>query len=426
MKIRITESQYKILVNKPRDVVFGNVNEGRKPRETPEEIDTKIEDILNHVRNGGEFIRDEKKDDNYKWLYIKLRADKTEEQKFKKAFDQIKEIQNELEDKKIKRIKNHVRNGGEFGKKSDNNYYNWLYYKSRTDKTKEQKFQNALDQIKKIQEDLDNKKIEGILNHVRNGGEFIRLYGKGGNYSWLKSKSQADKTGKFKKALDQIKEIQNELEDKKIEGILNHVRNGGEFTRLYGKDDNYSWLTNKLKTDKTGKFKKAFDQINEIQVKLGIVKEWWGERVIRDILTGLGFKNIPQQGQHKYKDCINSLTCKFYKFDIYIPYNKNNYMVGKNEGFYIPETGIIFEYDGPQHFKPNEHFGGEEEFIKRIHGDKEKNSYCQNHKPNPIKLVRIPYTSKTRTAIENDIELALKDPSTFILTGDYPKAGWNK
>ena len=101
-------------------------------------------------------------------------------------------------------------------------------------------------------------------------------------------------------------------------------------------------------------------------------------------------------------------------------------MVGKNEGFYIPETGIIFEYDGPQHFKPNEHFGGEEEFIKRIHGDKEKNSYCQNHKPNPIKLVRIPYTSKTRTAIENDIELALKDPSTFILTGDYPKAGWNK
>ena len=369
MKIIIRESQYRVLVNKPRDVVFGNVNEGRKPRETPEEIDTKIENILNHVRNGGEFIRDEKKDDNYKWLYIKLRADKTEEQKFKKAFDQIKEIQNELEDKKIERIKNHVRNGGEFGKKSDNNYYNWLYYKSRTDKTKEQKFQNALDQIKKIQEDLDNKKIEGILNHVRNGGEF---------------------------------------------------------TRLYGKDDNYSWLTNKLKTDKTGKFKKAFDQINEIQVKLGIVKEWWGERVIRDTLTGLGFKNIPQQGQHKYKDCRNSLTCKFYKFDIYIPYNKNNYMVGKNEGFYIPETGIIFEYDGPQHFKPNEHFGGEKEFIKRIHGDKEKNSYCQNHKPNPIKLVRIPYTSKTRTSIENDIELALKDPSTFILTGDYPKAGWNK
>jgi len=27
MKLLITESQYKILVNKPRDVVFGNVNE---------------------------------------------------------------------------------------------------------------------------------------------------------------------------------------------------------------------------------------------------------------------------------------------------------------------------------------------------------------------------------------------------------------
>ena len=30
MKIRITESQYNILVNKPRDVVFGRINEGGK------------------------------------------------------------------------------------------------------------------------------------------------------------------------------------------------------------------------------------------------------------------------------------------------------------------------------------------------------------------------------------------------------------
>jgi uncharacterized protein YjgD (DUF1641 family) len=423
MKIRITESQYNILVNKARDVVFGKINEGRKPRETPEEIDTKIEDILNHVRNGGEFIRDEKKDDNYKWLYHKSKTVKPE--KFEKAFDQIKKIQDELENKKIEGILNHVRNGGEFGKKSDNKYYNWLYYKSQTDKTG--KFQNALDQIKEIQDELEDKKIEEILNHVRNGGEFTRLYGQDDNYSWLTSKKQSNKNSlKFQNVFDQIKEIQNELEDKKIEKILNHVRNGGEFTRIYGKDDNFKWLKNKSKTDKTGKFQKALDQINEIQVKLGIKREWWGEKTIKDILITMGFKDIPGQGQHKYKDCKNSLTCRFYKFDIYLPYNENNYMVGKNKGFYIPETGIIFEYDGPQHFKPNEHFGGEEEFIKRIRGDKEKNLFCKNHKPNPIKLVRIPYTSKTKEDIKSDIELALKDPSTFILTGDYPKAGWNK
>jgi hypothetical protein len=368
MRIIITESQYRVLVNKSRDVVFGNVNEGRQPKETPEEIDAKIEEIKNHVRNGGEFIRDEKKDDNYKWLYTRLRADKTKEQKFQNAFDQIKKIQEELENKKIREIKNHVRNGGEFGKKSDNKYYNWLYYKSRTDKTEEQKFQNALDQIKKIQEELENKKIKEILNHVRNGGEF---------------------------------------------------------TRLYGQDDNYKWLRNKSRSDKTEeqKFQNALDQIDEIQKKLGIKREWQGEKVIRDTLIGMGFKDIPRQGQHIYKDCRNSLTCKFYKFDIYLPYNENNYMIGKNEGFYIPETGIIFEYDGRQHFKPNEHFGGEEEFIKRIHGDKEKNSYCQN---NNIKLVRIPHTSKTRIDIQNDIISSLKNPNTFILTGDYPKLGWNQ
>ena len=258
MKIRITESQYRTLVNKPRDVVFGNIYEGRGPRETPEEIDAKIEEILNHVRNGGEFIRNRAKDD----------------------------------------------------------YYKWLYNKKKSDKTEEQKFQNAL------------------------------------------------------------------------------------------------------------------NQISEIQAKLGIKREWWGERTIKDTLIGMGFEDIPRQGQHIYKDCRNSLTCKFYKFDIYLPYNENNYMVGKDKDFYIPKTGIIFEYDGIQHFQLNEHFGGEEGFKQRIHSDKEKNSYCQNNKqndkPNPIKLVRIPYTSKTEKDIQTDIELALKNPSTFILTGNYPQLGWNQ
>ena len=135
----------------------------------------------------------------------------------------------------------------------------------------------------------------------------------------------------------------------------------------------------------------------------------------------MGFTGVVPR--HKYKECKNSLTCRQYEFDIYLRYNKNNVKINKN----IPKNGIIFEYDGIQHFEFRPHFHKtEDKFISQIHRDKEKNSYCQNHKPNPIKLVRIPYTSKTRAAIENDIELALKDPSTFILTGDYPKAGWNK
>jgi hypothetical protein len=537
MKIRITESQYKILVNKPRDVVFGNVNEASKPKETPEEIDAKIEEILNHVRNGGEFIRVYGQDNKYTWLKSKSQHDKTG--KFKNVFDQIKKIQEKLDNKKIEEILNHVRNGGEFirvVKKNDK--YKWLLNKSLNDKTEEQKFKKALDQIYEIQEELENKKIEEILNHVRNGGEFIRNAQKddnfkwlksrlknktkekkikkafdqikkieeefenkkieeilnhvrngggltGVNYEWLKGKIRYDTSEekkfkkafdqikkiqeelknkkleeilnqvrnggglsivnygwltqkietdtfeekKFKKVLDQIRKIQEELEnekiDEKIEEILNHVRNGGSFIRDATKDDYYKWLYNKSLSDKTEekKFQNALDQIYKIQAKLGIKREWWGERVIIDTLEKMGFEDIPQQGQHTYKDCKNSLTCNFYKFDIYLPYNENNYMVGKDKDFYIPETGIIFEYDGIQHFESIDYYGGEEKFIKRIHSDKEKNSYCQN---NNIKLVRIPYTSKKITDIKNDIISALKNTDTFILTGDYPQLGWNQ
>ena len=365
MKIRITESQYRILVNKPRDVVFGNINEGggRPPRETPEEIDTKIKEILNHVRNGGEFIRS-RKDPYYRWLEDRKKSNK----KIIEVLDEITEIQNKLEDEKIEEIK----------------------------------------------------------DYVRNGGEFIRNAKKNPYYRWLESKKIHNK--KFQKVLDEITEIQNKLEDEKIEEIKDYVRNGGDFIRDPRKNPYYLWLVSRKRHN--NKFQNALDQIYEIQAKLGIKREWWGERVIKDTLIGMGFEDIPRQGQHTYKDCKNSLTCKFYKFDIYLPYNENNYMVGKNEKFYIPETGIIFEYDGIQHFQSNEHFGGEEGFKQRIHSDKEKNSFCQNRKqnekPNPIKLVRIPYTSNTESKIKNDIVSALKDPSTFILTGDYPQLGWNQ
>ena len=38
MKLIITESQYNILVNKPWHTVFGNINEGGKPKMTQDEF----------------------------------------------------------------------------------------------------------------------------------------------------------------------------------------------------------------------------------------------------------------------------------------------------------------------------------------------------------------------------------------------------
>ncbi len=56
--------------------------------------------------------------------------------------------------------------------------------------------------------------------------------------------------------------------------------------------------------------------------------------------------------------------------------------------FYLPELSIAIEFDGMQHYKPIEFFGGEEAHKKLIAHDIEKNQYCIN---NNIILFRIPY-----------------------------------
>jgi very-short-patch-repair endonuclease len=56
--------------------------------------------------------------------------------------------------------------------------------------------------------------------------------------------------------------------------------------------------------------------------------------------------------------------------------------------FYIPEYNLAIEYDGIQHFKAVEHFGGEEALASNKERDEIKNQYCID---NNINLLRIPY-----------------------------------
>ena len=91
-----------------------------------------------------------------------------------------------------------------------------------------------------------------------------------------------------------------------------------------------------------------------------------GERLIRDILIESHVDFIPQK---KFDDCrhINTLP-----FDFYLPY-----------------YNTCIEYDGVQHFKPIDYFGGEKEFELRKINDDIKTKYCENNK---INLIRLPYT----------------------------------
>ena len=57
--------------------------------------------------------------------------------------------------------------------------------------------------------------------------------------------------------------------------------------------------------------------------------------------------------------------------------------------FYLPNQNILIEYDGRQHFKPIECFGGEISFEKQQINDKVKTEYAIK---NNYKLLRIPYS----------------------------------
>lgn len=71
--------------------------------------------------------------------------------------------------------------------------------------------------------------------------------------------------------------------------------------------------------------------------------------------------------------------------------------------FYLPDYNACIEFDGEQHYKPIEYWGGEKGFNELQIKDTLKNTYC---KRNSIPLLRIPYTE---IAIEKKVENFLQN-----------------
>ena len=65
--------------------------------------------------------------------------------------------------------------------------------------------------------------------------------------------------------------------------------------------------------------------------------------------------------------------------------------------FYLYEFNIAIEYDGIQHYKPIEYFGGDSRYKEQVKRDTIKNQYC---KDNNITLIRIPYTIVTEEGLD--------------------------
>ena len=92
-------------------------------------------------------------------------------------------------------------------------------------------------------------------------------------------------------------------------------------------------------------------------------RESKGEREIRKYLIDNGISFLPQ---HRFPDCKDKRSLPF--------------------DFYLPEHNTCIEFDGEQHFKVKELWGGKAGLLDRQNKDSIKTEYCKN---NNIKLIRV-------------------------------------
>ncbi len=96
-----------------------------------------------------------------------------------------------------------------------------------------------------------------------------------------------------------------------------------------------------------------------------ICKESKGESLITLFLKKY---EIFYKREYKFVDCKNTLPLPF--------------------DFYLPNHNICIEFDGRQHYKAIDYFGGKNSLAKTQENDQIKTQYCLN---NNIKLIRISY-----------------------------------
>ena len=106
-----------------------------------------------------------------------------------------------------------------------------------------------------------------------------------------------------------------------------------------------------------------------------------GEKLIRIFMES---NKIVFFREKTFEDCVNILPLPF--------------------DFYLPKYNLAIEFDGIQHYKPIDFFGGEEAFKKLKNNDTLKSKYC---KSNNIKLLRISYKdiNITYDILKNELNL---------------------
>ena len=99
----------------------------------------------------------------------------------------------------------------------------------------------------------------------------------------------------------------------------------------------------------------------------------------------------------KYLSCNNIPYIRQYSVDIDTSINPTGYAY---IDFYLPDFNCFIEYNGIQHYTPQEHFGGQIQFNKQKSRDLFIKDYCEN---NNIDLLEIKYDLSNQDII-NTIE----------------------
>jgi len=95
-----------------------------------------------------------------------------------------------------------------------------------------------------------------------------------------------------------------------------------------------------------------------------------GNKKIKKFLLKNNVLILPE---HRITDCRNAYALPF--------------------DFYLPDYGVLIEYQGKQHYIPVDYFGGQAGFEKTIKNDSIKEQYCLD---NNIPLLKIKYTDFNR------------------------------
>lgn len=110
-------------------------------------------------------------------------------------------------------------------------------------------------------------------------------------------------------------------------------------------------------------------------------QETSGEQRVKQWLIENG---IEYEYQKRFTDCKNKRMLPF--------------------DFYLPNYNCCIEYDGAQHFKEVNHWGGQEYLLQRQYNDQIKNDYC---KSNNICLIRIRYDEDVNEVLNDALELTI-------------------